>query len=123
MAWLVKDEQVLASLEIADSPKKRMRGLLGRAELKGAAMLLAPARGVHTFGMRFPLDIAFCDADLVVLEIRTVGAHRLTRPRFRARQVIEAEAGAFARWEVQVGDVLDVRVREADDSDGSAARR
>ncbi len=119
MPWLVKEERVIASLEIADSPSKRMRGLLGRAELDGAAMLLAPARGVHTFGMRFPLDIAFCDADLVVLEICTVAAHRLTRPRLRARQIIEAEAGAFARWDVRVGDLLDIRVREADESDGA----
>ena len=43
-----------------------MRGLLGRDGIDGA-MLLRPARSVHSVGMRFPIDVAFCDQDLVVV--------------------------------------------------------
>ena len=108
MPWLVRDGQVLASLEVADSFRRRGRGLLGRDGFDGA-ILLRPARSVHTLGMRFPIDVAYCDADLVVVRIARMGRHRVGRPCLKATQVIEAEAGAFGRWGLQVGDQLDVK--------------
>lgn len=108
MAWLLREGEVLATLEIADSLRARTRGLLGRDGLEGA-ILLRPARSVHTFGMRFPIDVAFCDADLVVIGTTTLRPNRATLPRWRARAVIEAEAGALARWRVRPGDRLDIK--------------
>ena len=58
MGWLLRDGEVLASLEVADTRAARRRGLLGRDGIDGA-LLLAPARSVHTFGMRFPIDVAW----------------------------------------------------------------
>lgn len=108
MAWLVADGRVLASAEVADTFKARLRGLLGRDGIDGA-LVLEPARSVHTVGMRFPIDVAFCSADLTVLRIVTLKPWRVTRPELRARVVIEAEAGAFDRWGVRCGDQLEVR--------------
>jgi uncharacterized membrane protein (UPF0127 family) len=108
MPWLVADGRVLASVEIAEAYHSRAKGLLGRDGIDGA-LLLRPARSVHSFGMRFPIDVAFCDADLYVLDIVSLRPHRMTRPRWRARAVIEAEAGAFDRWGVHVGDQVEVR--------------
>jgi uncharacterized membrane protein (UPF0127 family) len=108
MAWLVRDGVVLASLEVADSFRGRGRGLLGRDGVEGA-ILLRPARSVHTIGMRFPIDVAFCDDQMVVLRTVRMARNRLGRPCLKATQVIEAEAGAFARWGLQVGDHLDVK--------------
>ena len=108
MPWLVADGRVLASVEIADAYRTRAKGLLGRDGIDGA-LLLRPARSVHSFGMRFPIDVAFCDADLFVLDIVALRPHRMTLPRLRARSVIEAEAGAFDRWGVRVGDQVEVR--------------
>jgi uncharacterized protein len=108
MAWLLRDGEVLASLEIARGRRERMRGLLGRDGIEGA-LLLEPARSVHTIGMRFPIDVAFCDADLVVLRVVRMPRYRIARPMLRARGVIEAEAGAFARWELRPGDQLEVK--------------
>jgi len=106
--WLLRDQEVLAALEIADTPRARLRGLLGRDGVDGA-FLLQPARSVHTLGMRFPIDVAFCDAGLVVVDTVCMGRHRLGRPRLRARSVIEARAGAFERWRLRPGDQLEVR--------------
>jgi uncharacterized membrane protein (UPF0127 family) len=106
MGWLLRDGEVLASLEVADTRPARRRGLLGRDQL-GGAMLLVPARSVHTFGMRFPIDVAWLDADLTVLRTRTMARHRLGLPVLRARAVLEAEAGTFARWRLAVGDRLE----------------
>ena len=62
MAWLVRDGDVLAAAEVADGARARRRGLLGRDAFEGA-LVLRPCRHVHTFGMRFPIDVAFCDRE------------------------------------------------------------
>lgn len=107
-AWLVFAGTVLASLEVAGSGRERMRGLLGRSSMDGA-LLLRPAKSVHTIGMRFTIDVAFVSKDLDVLDIVTMAPNRVGRPRWRADGVIEAPAGAFARWGVTVGDALEIR--------------
>jgi hypothetical protein len=106
--WLVLDDRVLATLEVADTRRARRRGLLGRDGIEGA-LLLRPARSVHTMGMRFPIDVAHVDADLEVLKVTTMAPNRVGRPVWRARAVIECEAGALARWGVRVGDRLELR--------------
>jgi uncharacterized membrane protein (UPF0127 family) len=108
VAWLLRDGEVLASLEIAESRRDRRRGLLGRDGIEGA-ILLRPARSVHTVGMRFPLDVAFCDADLRVVRVVRMPRHRVSRLVWRSRAVIEAEAGAFDRWKLRPGDELEVK--------------
>ena len=108
MAWLLRDGEVLASVEVAKSRRARSRGLLGRDGVDGA-LLLRPCRSVHTVGMRFPIDVAFCDDDLRVLRVVTMPRHRLSRLVWRSRAVIEAEAGAFARWGLRPGDTLEVK--------------
>lgn len=108
MAWLVRGDRVLASLEIAEGFGARVKGLLGRDGIDGA-LLLSPARGVHTVGMRFPLDVAFCDADMVVVDVCRMRPHRIGRPRWRCRHVVEAEAGSFERWGLTVGDELEIK--------------
>src|SRR3972149_3739905 len=55
---------------VAASPLRRLRGLLGRAFLPaGEGILLKPARSVHTFFMRFPLDVGFVDSQLAVVGV------------------------------------------------------
>ena len=107
-AWLLRDGEVIAALEVADTRRSRRKGLLGRDGIDGA-LLLRPARSVHTFGMRFPIDVAFCDRDLVVLAVSAMGRHRLGRPRLRAHSVLEAEQGAFERWGLRPGDRLEIK--------------
>ena len=109
MPWLLRDGEVLASLEIGGGPIGRGRGLLGRDHFEGA-LLLKPALSVHTLGMRFPIDVAFCDNDLRVLDIVcAMRPWRIGRPRLAARGVIEAEAGSFERWHLAVGDELEIQ--------------
>jgi len=107
-AWLVSGDTVLASLEVARTHRERTRGLLGRDSITGA-LLLRPARSVHTFGMRFPIDVAHLSKDLEVLSITTMVPNRLGVPRLRSHAVVEAAAGAFDRWSVSVGDRLEIR--------------
>jgi uncharacterized protein len=108
VAWLLRDGDVLAAVDVASSFGARLKGLLGRDGIEGA-LLLRPAKSVHTVGMRFPIDVAFCDRELVVLDMVMLRPHRMSRPRRRCKVVIEAEAGAFERWGLRVGDRLEVR--------------
>ena len=108
MPWLLHDDRVLATLEIAGGRGARVRGLLGRDGFDGA-LLLTQVRSIHTFRMRFPLDVAWCDGRMEVLRCARVVPNRLPRPCLHARSVIEAEAGAFERWGLVEGMVLDVR--------------
>ena len=54
--------------EIAESSLKRVRGLLGRNELvNGDGLLIRPTWSIHTWFMRFPIDVVFLDRELTVL--------------------------------------------------------
>jgi hypothetical protein len=112
MAWLVREGgDVLASAEVARGPRERTVGLLGRrepAEVTGA-LVLRPCRQVHTLGMHFPIDVAFCDRRGVVLRTVTVSPWRVTRVVWRSGFVVEAAAGAFERWQLRAGDTVEVR--------------
>jgi uncharacterized membrane protein (UPF0127 family) len=105
---LLRDGEVLAALEVAETFSERSRGLLGRPGLAGA-LLLRPARSVHSMGMQFALDVAFCDRELVVRRTVCLSPGRLTRPTLRSGCVIEAESGSFDRWRLRPGDQLEVR--------------
>jgi uncharacterized membrane protein (UPF0127 family) len=107
-AWLVSDGRVLASAEVASTGRDRRRGLLGRDGIDGA-LLLERVRWVHTIGMRFAIDVAYLDGEGHVLKTVRMGRQRVGVPVPRSRRVIEAEAGAFARWGLHVGDVIEVR--------------
>ena len=109
MSWLVAEDRVLATLDVADSWRSRLKGALGRPELDGA-LLIKPALSVHTIGLGFGIDVAYCDADMVILDIVTMVPNRVGLPRPRARQVIEAPKGSFERWGVGVGDQLERRL-------------
>lgn len=108
MAWLVREGDVLATVEVADRARQRSRGLLGRDSF-GGAIVLRPCRQVHTLGMRFPIDVAFCSPEGVVLRVATLAPWRVSRLVWRSAFVVEATAGAFDRWELRPGDHLDIK--------------
>lgn len=106
--WLVSNGHVLASAEEATDRRARARGLLHRDHIDGA-FVVPHCRWVHTVGMRFPIDVAHVDARGTVLRTVQMRPFRLGAPVPHASLVIEAEAGAFARWGLRVGDVVEVR--------------
>lgn len=106
--WLVCGGRVLASAERAKTGKSRARGLLGRDGI-GGALVLAPCRSVHTLGMRFPIDVAYLDAEGIVIKVAHMKRNRVGLPVWKAKSVVEAETGAFARWNLNVGDQVGLR--------------
>lgn len=106
--WLVRDGEVLATAEVAETRRERARGLLGRDGHEGA-LVLRRCRQVHTAGMRFAIDVAFCDRDGIVLRTVTLRPWRMSRLVWRSALVIEAEVGAFERWGLRPGDRVEVK--------------
>lgn len=71
--------------------------------------MLPGCNWVHTIGMRFPLDVAYVDDEGVVVKAVRMARFRLGLPVNGASWTIEAEAGAFERWGLSVGDVVELR--------------
>jgi uncharacterized protein len=94
---LVDGNRVLAgAVRWAVSRGDRRRGLLGSKRLRpGEALVIDRARGVHTFGMKFPIDVVFCDARWEVLHVNeSLQPNRVTRFVRGCRYVVELPAGA-----------------------------
>lgn len=100
---------VCEHLLVAARPLRRMRGLLGRASLpSGEGILLRPAGSVHTFFMRFPIDVVFLDRDDVVVGIEPELAPWRTAGRRDAKAVVELASGECKRRGIEIGDALAV---------------
>jgi len=98
------------TIEIAGDSGARRRGLLGRDGLAtGTALVIAPCSAVHTFGMRFPIDVIFAARDGRVMKIvRDMPARRMAAA-WGAFAAIEMAAGEAARRDVAVGDIVEIR--------------
>jgi len=95
------------TLEVADGFGARLRGLLGRAHWPpGRGLWLEPCDAVHTFGMRFSIDVVFVDA---TGRIRRIDA-RVKPWRMRmcigAFSVVELAAGEAQRLGLAPGDAI-----------------
>jgi len=95
-------------VERASTPLSRLRGLLGRGTLpEGEALVIDPCASIHTFFMRFPIDVAFLTRDLrVVRAILDLKPWRATRLYREAAMVVELPEGTLARTGTREGDVL-----------------
>ena len=105
------DRVVCERCLVATSALARMRGLLGRSGLEsGEGLYLQPAPSVHTFFMRFPIDVVFLARDgEVVKVVPGVKPWRTTAAR-GARAVLELAAGEADRRGIRVRDRLDLSV-------------
>ncbi len=91
----------------AESPLRRMRGLLGRRSLEpGEGILLRPAGSIHTAFMRFAIDAVFVDADgCVVRVVDSIPPWRAAGAK-GAKAVVELPAGAAASAGLRAGERL-----------------
>ena len=104
---------VVDTLEAAFDSASRRRGLLGRDELApGSGLVIAPSNAVHTFFMRFPIDVVFLDRQGRIVKMRgDLRAHRLAAC-LRGFAVLELPAGTIARTGLVRGDLLTISRRE-----------
>jgi uncharacterized protein len=96
------------NIRMADTLAARLRGFLFRRKpVTGEGLFLAPCKGVHMYGMRFPLDVLFIDqAGLVVAAHADLAPGKRTPVYRSAMYALELPTGAIAESGTSVGDRL-----------------
>jgi len=103
---------VLASRVLwATRSQDRRRGLLGREQLgPDEGMYIVPSEWIHTFGMRFPIDLTFLSSEGRVLVIQNhLRPNRLSKLSLRAQGALELAAGRLQATGTVVGDLIEFR--------------
>jgi len=105
---LTRNTVLATSMEVANTDSKRRKGLLGREGLSsGEGLWLCPCEAVHTFWMRFPIDLVYLDRKNRIRELTSdVRPWRLSGC-FRAHSVIELPSGTIRATQTQPGDILE----------------
>lgn len=99
---------------IADTSAKRRTGLLKHASLEpGEGLWISPCEGVHTFGMKFPIDVLFLSRKKKVLKVRSNMGRRRIALSFRAHSVLELPAGTVEKTGTAAGDQLEFEKYDA----------
>lgn len=102
---------IAARVELACTSAQRRHGLLGRNSLAPEeGIYLTPCEWIHTFRMRFPIDVAFLAADGSVLAIHhNLRPNRLSKIVLRADGILELSAGRLKATRTSVGDIIQIQ--------------
>lgn len=99
-------------LAFADTHWTRLRGLLGTSpgDFRNACGIwIVPCRGVHTLGMRFPIDVVYLDRDLTVVHLEPdVQPWRFAPVRLQAASVLELPGQTIAKTGTAIGDKIEI---------------
>jgi len=99
---------IAARVRVADTPQSRSIGLLNRASLDpDEALLITQCSSIHTFFMKFPIDVLYLDREYrVVRVVSNLVPSRLSFCLLKASQVLELKAGALASKGKLAGSLL-----------------
>ena len=105
-----------SDVSIAGTHWSRLIGLLATpaSEFEGCGLWIMPCHGVHTFGMRYPIDAIYLDDNLRVIHLeRFLRPWRLGAIRRRATTVLELPAGTIERTSTAIGDQVAITLEQA----------
>jgi uncharacterized protein len=105
---LTRQTELASAAELADHGAARNKGLLGRTHLPpGSGLWIVPCESVHTFFMKFPIDLVYIDRNKRVKKVRSnVGPWRLSAC-LSAHSIIELPAGVVHSTQTLPGDQLE----------------
>jgi uncharacterized membrane protein (UPF0127 family) len=112
-AFNVTQQRTVAKvLTVADSFFRSLIGLMGRPRLDaGHGLWIVPCQSVHTFWMRFSIDVVFLDQHHKVIHlVESLRPFRISRHLSKASSVIELPVGAIKTSRTQIGD--EIRIAE-----------
>ncbi len=113
--WNLTRKTMLAdSLQVADTAATRRKGLLGRSHLPaGEGLWIVPCESVHTFFMRFSIDLVYLDRARKVRKVRSSVPPWRISVCFFARSVLELPAGTIQATQTRRGDQLELSPDDA----------
>lgn len=104
-AWLTSNNRMVCPVAVARTRSARRRGLIGLESIDGA-LWITKCRCVHTFGMAFPIDVAFIDRANRIVAMQTIGPNRISAFHRSSTAVVESYAGSMRDWGLSIGDLL-----------------
>ena len=116
---LTKRTWLATKVRKADHFVTRLVGLLKRTHLgPEEALWLMPSKGIHTIGMKFPIDVVFLDKDYVVIgAISGMVPYRISGVRLRGYSVLELPSGMIRKSRTEIGDQLEITLAESSEID------
>jgi uncharacterized membrane protein (UPF0127 family) len=100
--------------DVADTSRKRNVGLLKHKSLPaGQGLWIVPCEGIHTFGMKFAIDVVFLDRKKKVMKVRPDMGRRRISLCLLAHSVLELPAGTAVATGLQKGDELQFEETES----------
>jgi uncharacterized membrane protein (UPF0127 family) len=109
-----RDSVLATDAEVADTSRKRRTGLLKHTCFPaGQGLWIVPCEGIHTFGMKFAIDVVFLDRSRKVLKVRAHMGPRRVSLCLSAHSVLELPAGTLAEARTQRGDQLEFSAPDA----------
>lgn len=99
-------DPVIENLEVAKSFSSRLKGLLGRKDMKHShALWIKNCRSIHTFFMQFGIDAIFIDKNMTVQKICThIPPGTLRWGNYKSKDVIEMTEGLSKKLQICIGD-------------------
>jgi uncharacterized membrane protein (UPF0127 family) len=97
-------------ITLANTSLTRLVGLAGRRRLDaGCGLLIKPSSGIHTFGMRFVIDVVALNKQLHVVKLwQRLHPFRITSVSLRVHSVLELPPGTIAKCRIDIGDRLEI---------------
>ena len=116
---LTRKTWLATTIRKADNFITRLVGLLRRNSLgPEEALWLIPSKGVHTIGMKFPIDIIFLDGNNTVIDtICDMMPYRISRVHLRAHSVLELPRGVINKSTTARGDRLEILLAQSSEMD------
>jgi hypothetical protein len=111
---LTRGTWLVTRVKKADNFFTRIVGLLKRHKLgPEEALWLVPSKGIHTIGMKFPIDVIFLDKNNVVRRIISgLRPYRVTGIQFKTYSILELPKGTIGKSLTQVGDKFEISLAE-----------
>lgn len=108
---LSKNVLIAQEAQLAVTMNQRLKGLLGRNSLGlNEALILKPCSSIHTFFMRFSIDVLFLDKDMQVVKIiQDMSPNRLGQIIWRSHMAIELSSGKISQTNTEVGDTIELK--------------
>ena len=103
--------KVLATdVRVADNLFTRMKGLLGKKELpQGQALWIKPCFSVHTFFMKFAIDVIFLNKkNQIIASVSNLSPNRMTRLYPQSFSVLELPPGTIVAMNSEIGDIIEI---------------
>ena len=104
-------------VRLAATHWSRFRGLMATEAARfpaGEGLWIVPCHGVHTFAMRFPIDVIYLDSDKVVVHLEeNLKPWRLAPVRLRATSVLELPGSTLSSTQTAIGDEIEIALGQA----------